>query len=198
MKKKLIIIGAISFSILMSYLLIYNYIIKNINCRGETYKYEMWDTMPINFTKRIESGECECISSDLYINSKIKKFSKQQLLEIRKKLPDWLDKNTKNLSLNDKIDLKELISKSDKDLLEDIKYKYSFIDAKTSAEVYVSKIKVNSIKIYLIDYKNVYYQYFKPSNETNSFKLNLEKERPNFSIIQSEAWIKTQFGEKGI
>ena len=198
MRKKLNIISLICGLILISYFLIYNYFIKNLNCRGETYKYEIWNPMPINFTERIESGECECISSQLFINSKIKLFSKQQLSQIRIKLPNWIDKNIKNLSSEFKIKLKDLISKSDEELLNELNYRYSFLDRKTGCEIYVSSIKINSIKIYLMNYKNIYLKYYEDSLESDSLKFNLKKDISNLSIIQSEAWIKTQFGEKGI
>ena len=90
---------------------------KNMWCKTEDGRYEIWGTTPYDITERIEKEGCECLSESLLWNPKPKAFDPQQLQEIRQELPNWAMKNIPNFTTKDKQDLqRELTVMSDTDL----------------------------------------------------------------------------------
>lgn len=197
MKKKLIIIGLILCIIIF---LINKFYIKNYSCKSENGSYEVYaawgSSTPINITGRINDCDCECIDEFLIVEKKPIQFSDEQLSEIKKQLPNWAIKNCKNFSINDKKKLENEYKKiSNEDFFKLFKYKYTFFLFVGNVPVYTINIK-NSLA-YCPNYSYVYDlydgKYAPKSDGREPFGKKL-----NYPIIESELWIKTKFGKKGI
>lgn len=148
-----IIIGALI--IVIGCFLVKEYYIKNSFCKTEDGEYEIFGNTPINITKRIKSGDCECISKTLIIEKKPNSFVKAQLDQIKKQLPYWVMKNYKNISIIEKENfVKELNQLSEKDFADKFKYRYTFFPFVGSVPVYT--FEMNGIVVYYPNYAYIY------------------------------------------
>lgn len=171
---------------------------KNMWCKTEDGRYEIWGTTPYDITERIEKEGCECLSESLLWNPKPKAFDPQQLQEIRQELPNWAMKNIPNFTTKDKQDLqRELTVMSDTDLLKKLKYRYSFLRYSRYQEIYVYTLKIKGKNAYCINYKEVYDHYenkeaYPPNDEF------YEKLKKYYPIIENEDWARNEFRNKGV
>lgn len=182
----------------IAYFLINKYYIKNSWCKMEDGRYEVWGSTPIDITKNIKNGQCECISESLIIENNPNIFSKNQLFRIKNELPNWAMKNIKNFSQKDKIILAlELNKLSEDEFSKKLIYKYSFIANLVGCPVPVYTYNIKSNNAYCPNYKCVNDAYDNPSLSADGFKLFPKKEKPYYSNIESESWAKN-FGNEGI
>lgn len=176
--------------------LVKEYYIKNSFCKTEDGEYEIFGNTPINITKRIKSGDCECISETLIIEKKPNSFVKAQLDQIKKQLPYWVMKNYKNISIIEKENfVKELNQLSEKDFADKFKYRYTFFPFVGSVSVYT--FEMNGIVVYCPNYAYIYDLYDGKYANKNDGNEPFGK-KPVFPILESEDWAKKQFGEKGV
>lgn len=196
MKKKIIIPAII---IILAYFLINKYYIKNMCCKSEGGKYEVWAKTPIDITDKIKNKECECISENLIIEAKPVLLNKVQLEKIKTELPSWAIKNIKGFSKNDEDDLSlKLKQFTDKEFLEKLEYKYTFIDGTyLTCFVPVYVFTIGSEKAYIPNYQCVYEDYERLIKNSEENKSLAKMKTPNFPIIESESWAKN-LGEKAI
>lgn len=192
--KKAIGIGLlISF---IGYFSINEFYIKNSYCKTENGQYEVYGNTPVNITKRIKDGDCECISESLIVEKKTKQFTQNQLDEIKKQLPDWIIKNYNNVSVEKKEKfIKDLNELSIEGFHDKLKYRYTFFPFIGSVPVYT--FQINDILVYCPNYAYVYDLYDGKYSNKNDGKEPFGK-KPDYPIIESQSWAKKQFGEKGI
>ena len=194
MKKILIILLILT----VVFFLFNEYYLKNSSCKTEDGSYEIWGSTPIDITEKINKGECECISESLIIENDPNVFSKVQIFEIKKELPNWAIKNVQGFSEKDKTNLVfELNKLSNEEFSKSLKYKYSFLADVVGCLVPVYTFKVKSSNAYFPNYKCVNEAYDSASSESDGFKLLPISEKPNYPIIESETWAGN-FGNKGI
>jgi hypothetical protein len=136
--KKILIAAGIILALITGYIILKKYIIENIWCKTENgYEITGFGGMPINIDDRIKEG-CKCLNSSMLWNPDPKPFDYKQLQEIRKELPGWAVKNVKDFSEEDKKDLaQELNRMSDAELLEKLKYRFSYFGKPTREEIYI-------------------------------------------------------------
>ncbi|WP_456311768.1 hypothetical protein [Pseudomonas shirazensis] len=196
MIKKIIISVVI---ITSGYFLINKYYIKNMWCKSESGKYEIWGKTPVDITEKIQKDECECISDGLVIEAKPALFDETQLKEIKKQLPVWASNNIKDFSEKDKSELSlQLKGFTDQEFSHKLEYKYSFIDyTYLTCFVPVYIFTIGSKKAYIPNYKCVYDDYKRLNKDVEEIKLLSKQKAPNYPIIESESWA-SNFGEKGI
>jgi hypothetical protein len=196
MKKKIVISVVI---IILGYFLINKYYVKNIWCKSEGGKYEVWGITPVDITEKINNEECECISETLIIEAKPNPLNTIQLEKIKKELPNWAVNNIKGFSEKDKANLSlKLRQFTDKEFLQKLDYKYTFIDGTyLTCFVPVYVFIVGSDKAYLPNYQCVYDDYKRLMKDSEGIKLFSKRKPPNYPIIESVSWAKN-FGDKGI
>ncbi len=195
--KKLVIIG---FIFLISIILLNRYYLKNLPCKTDDGGYEVYalwgSSSPINLTNRINSDDCECINEFLIVEKKPIQFTEQQLLDIKRQLPNWAAKNLKNFSKKDKQDLENEIKKiSNENFIKSFQYKYTF--SLFVGQVPVYRLKIRNVTAYCLNYSYVYDLYDGKYSPKIESKEPFGK-KPNYPIIESETWVKTKFGDKGV
>jgi hypothetical protein len=199
MKSLYIKTGIILAVILLAGMITKKYIMKNRWCKTENgYEIIGFGGMPINIDTRIEKDGCECLTESLLWNPNPKQFDYNQLHEIREKLPAWAVKNIKNFTEEDIKELaQELARMSDAELLEKLKYRYSFFKYSRYQEIYVYTLKIKGRYAYCINYQEVYDHYgnkeaYPPNDEF------YEKLKVYYPIIENEDWARNEFGADGV
>lgn len=196
MIKKIIISVVVIF---LGYFLINKYYIKNIWCKSEKGKYEIWGKTPVDISEKIKKEECECISDGLIIEAKPALFNKTQLEEIKKQIPVWASHNIEGFSEKDKSALSlKLKNLTDQEFLKKLEYRYSFLEDKyLTCFIPVYIFTIGSKKAYIPNYKCVYDDYKRLSKTVEGAKFLLNQKAPNYPIIESESWARN-LGEKAI
>lgn len=195
--KKTIIISVII--VVLGYLLIDKYYIKNMWCKSESGAYEVWGNTPVDITEKINKGECKCISESLIIEERPNHFNEIQLKQIRNELPNWAVNNIKGFSEKDKNSLSVKLKQfTDKEFLQKLEYKYTFVDdTYLTCFVPVFVFSIGSEKAYCPNYQCVYDDYKRLIKDSEGIKILSKRKPPNYPIIESESWARN-FGDKGI
>ncbi|WP_419868499.1 hypothetical protein [Chryseobacterium sp. CT-SW4] len=169
---------------------------KNSQCKSES-GYEMigFGGKPVNVTDKIEKENCKCITESLLWNPSPKKLSTEQLQQIRKALPVWAAENVKNFSADDKKTLENQLEKmKDEELLEKLKYKFSYFGKPALEEIPVYAIKIESAWAYYPDYSDEYAAYGK--KDKFGFEYYPLKDKPDYPLLENEEWAEEELGKK--
>ncbi|WP_292010908.1 hypothetical protein [Chryseobacterium sp.] len=169
---------------------------KNSACKTENgYEIIGFGGKPVNVTDRIEKEACKCITESLLWNPNPKQFNSEQLKEIKKELPLWVAKNVKGFSAEDQKLLEAQLEKmNDKELLEKLKYKFSYFGKPASEEIPVYVMKIESVWAYCPNYSDEYAVYGK--KDKFGFEFYPLKDKPNYSIIENQEWAEEELGKK--
>lgn len=193
MKNKYMKIGIVSIFMILLGVFAKKIIMENEICKTENgYEIIGFGGKPVNIDDKIKKEKCKCITESLLFNPNPKKFSPEQLAELRNELPEWASKNIKDFSDNDKKELADILKLEDAELLKKFEYQFSYFGKPASEEIPVYIFKIKSVPAYCPNFTDEYAVYGK--KDKFGVELYPLKDKPDYPKIENKDWAKTELG----